>query len=581
MATSNFPNGFAGGVNIRGVPVLNTYGGQVFWVDSAVGGNGNKGSFDRPFATIDYAVGRCTANNGDIIMVKPGHTETVTAAAGLALDVAGITIHFLGNDNDRARINFTTATTADMDVDAADITLINPRFTAGVDALVGPIDVNSARFTIINGLWEDGIAINTVDCIVADANADDMTIDGWTFRDGDGLGTQKQSQIQIAAATRPTLKNIQITGDFGTGPIENGTAWIDAYLERVNIDNANTGPVVCVLLQATSTGTMKDCTFRVASGTTYITANNDMQFFECFGTGTDATAGEKIGTQLAGDIEAKIDVIDGYHDVPAADDTANAQMRDVIGNKTDAAATGAVSAVESLMAYAKQVVTELQVVDGYFDVPTVDGTADATVRDVVGKKDDAGVQTAGADKSILAYAKGAVDMIGGVGITTYPAAAAPANGISLAEVMREVYDQSEKAVTNSTAVLVDATTIFTITGGPIEILSLVARCVTDNDGTASTLQWSADPTDGAAATFSAASASLASLTAGATVVLQGTTLATAPIVNTTGVGLGQQVTNGIVVGAGIITTTIGVGSTTGTWQHHLRYRPLARGVTVS
>ncbi len=118
-------------------------------------------------------------------------------------------------------------------------------------------------------------------------------------------------------------------------------------------------------------------------------------------------------------------------------------------------------------------------------------------------------------------------------------------------------------------------------GGPIEILSLVARCVTTNDGTASTLQWSADPTDGAAVTISGASASLASVAAGGMVVFQGTTLATAPLVSASGANIAQAVTNGVVVGAGIITSVIGAGSTTGTWQMHMRYRPLARGVTVS
>lgn len=229
-------------------------------------------------------------------------------------------------------------------------------------------------------------------------------------------------------------------------------------------------------------------------------------------------------------LDTEIGVITGFHGVPGADVVTNAQMRDVVGNKTDAAAAGDVSAVESLMAYAKQAVTELS------------GTA---------------------------------------GITTFPAAAAPANGVALADVMREVYDQADKSVVNTTATLVDGTTIFTVAGGPIEILSLVARCVTGNDGTASTLQWRADPTDGALATFSAASASLADALAGATVALQGTTLATAALLNATGVNLGQQVTNGIIIGAGVIQIVVGAGSTTGTWQHHLRYRPLSRGVVVS
>ena len=94
MPISNYPNGFSQGVNIRGVPVLNTYGGNVFWVDSNGGSNGNKGTFDRPFATIDYSIGRCTASNGDIVMVKPGHAETL--AANITMDVIGVWVYGLG-----------------------------------------------------------------------------------------------------------------------------------------------------------------------------------------------------------------------------------------------------------------------------------------------------------------------------------------------------------------------------------------------------------------------------------------------------------------------------------------------------
>lgn len=139
-----------------------------------------------------------------------------------------------------------------------------------------------------------------------------------------------------------------------------------------------------------------------------------------------------------------------------------------------------------------------------------------------------------------------------------------------------------RVVQNAAAVLVNGTTIFTITGGPIKIEELVSRCVTDNDDTASTLQWQCDPEgDPSAATFSAASASLADLVAGDHVVLNMTALDTAPDVSTGGVSLGGVQTRGIILPPGLIKTVIGVGSTTGTWSHHLRYRPLAHGVGVS
>lgn len=127
---SSFPNGFANGVSVRGLPVLNTYGGNVYWVDSGNGSNGNKGTYDRPFASIDYAIGRCTANNGDLIMVKPGHAETVSAASGIDMDVAGVTVVGLGYGDARPTITLNTATTATIDLAAASSGFMNCIFVA-------------------------------------------------------------------------------------------------------------------------------------------------------------------------------------------------------------------------------------------------------------------------------------------------------------------------------------------------------------------------------------------------------------------------------------------------------------------
>ena len=102
MGLTHFPNG----VSSFGVPVLpgvgsGIYSGDTFFVDSGAGSDSNLGTFEKPFGTIDYAVGKCTASNGDTIYVKEGHAEAVTAAGGLDLDVAGITIAFLGAGNGR------------------------------------------------------------------------------------------------------------------------------------------------------------------------------------------------------------------------------------------------------------------------------------------------------------------------------------------------------------------------------------------------------------------------------------------------------------------------------------------------
>jgi hypothetical protein len=217
---SNFPNGFANGVTIRGVPLALSHPGSVFWVHSGTGSNGHKGTYDRPFATIDYAVGRCTANKGDIIFVKPGHTETVTAAAGLDLDVAGIAVIGLGSGSLRPTVNFTTAVGADMDVDAANITIVNMLFTGGVDALTGPIDVNAADFRMINCETRD-VTGQATDFIVTDDNCDRFLITGWKHLGAAAAGAD--TAITVVGGDDWVIEDFEIYGNFAVAAIENVT----------------------------------------------------------------------------------------------------------------------------------------------------------------------------------------------------------------------------------------------------------------------------------------------------------------------------------------------------------------------
>jgi len=147
------------------------------------------------------------------------------------------------------------------------------------------------------------------------------------------------------------------------------------------------------------------------------------------------------------------------------------------------------------------------------------------------------------------------------------------------------YSVAERAVESTTKVMVNGDTVFTVSGGPIFIVDLISICISANDATASTMQWQTVPTVGSSATFSGASASLASATAGSSVRLAPTALSTAPVIVTAANGgalsLGTNLGNHITVGAGTIKLVIGVGSTTGTWKHYLRYKPLAPNAMVN
>ena len=126
---------------------VQTRTGNVFFV--MTGGTDSAGYGlhpDAPFATVDFAIGQCKASQGDVIYVMPGYTETITAAAGWAVDVAGISIIGLGVGKTKPTITFGTATTTDINVTVDNILIKNFRFVNNIDSLVNFLDLDGEWF---------------------------------------------------------------------------------------------------------------------------------------------------------------------------------------------------------------------------------------------------------------------------------------------------------------------------------------------------------------------------------------------------------------------------------------------------
>jgi hypothetical protein len=155
--------------------------GAIFFVHSGIGADadGNGKNPDIPFATLDYAIGKCTANKGDVIYILPGHAENLTAADSVDCDVAGVTIIGLGHGN------------------------LIPTFSA--TAAAGAIKVDAANVTIKTLKLVANFATGVTKGLDITAAGDGCTLDGLKFRD-----TAATSEYLIHIAVATTVTDLQI-----------------------------------------------------------------------------------------------------------------------------------------------------------------------------------------------------------------------------------------------------------------------------------------------------------------------------------------------------------------------------------
>lgn len=195
--------------------VVGRYRGNTYYVDSNASGDGTGLNWTDALTAIDAAINKCAAD--DRILVAPAHVDTVTAAAGIVFDVAGVTLIGLGNGDRRPQINFTTATGADVDITAAGVTIQNVRFTGGIDALTGPIDIDGADCTLIDCVTQD-VTGQCVDFIALGTGADRCSIIRHTHRGATAAGAD--TWVTAVGCDDLVIQSPVVDGDFAVGCVE-------------------------------------------------------------------------------------------------------------------------------------------------------------------------------------------------------------------------------------------------------------------------------------------------------------------------------------------------------------------------
>lgn len=129
-----------------GNPVIGR--GKYIYVNSAVAGTDGM-SPDTALATLDEAFAKCTANQGDVIVVCENHAETITGAGGITHDVAGVSVIGLGVGLQRPRFLMDAGTSVTYLISAADAYVANLDFASGHSNVVTCFNVTGA------GAWID------------------------------------------------------------------------------------------------------------------------------------------------------------------------------------------------------------------------------------------------------------------------------------------------------------------------------------------------------------------------------------------------------------------------------------------
>jgi hypothetical protein len=222
--------------------------GKILYVHYGTGKDGaGAGLFpEAPFKTIDYAIGQCTANKGDVIIAMPGHAESV--AADIDVDVAGITIIGAGVGESRPVVTFITETAAKIDVDAANCRIANLVLKNDIDSQVVVVDVDGAG-TVLEDL--ELLEGSSKQFLIGIDIAADRTVVRRCYIKSVAVGAN--SGIKISAANdRISLVENEVFGDFADACIHNPTS---AVATRLNISknvltNLQTGDHAIELVSA-------------------------------------------------------------------------------------------------------------------------------------------------------------------------------------------------------------------------------------------------------------------------------------------------------------------------------------------
>lgn len=188
------------------------------------------------YTTVKLALASCVASRGDVIFVLPGHTESITSATDLALNIAGVAIIGLGRGSLRPTFTYTTAATANIPVSVANVAVRNCIFIANFADITSAFTTTAApEFSIRNCEFRDTDATHNFLALVTTTVT--VNADGLEF---------SANRVIITGTTAATTP-IKVAGTIDRLTIN------DNFITKAALDNTScllaSGALVCTNLE--------------------------------------------------------------------------------------------------------------------------------------------------------------------------------------------------------------------------------------------------------------------------------------------------------------------------------------------
>lgn len=284
--------------------------GAILFVHSGTGTNGEGYGFtkDAPYASIDYAIGQCTADKGDVIFVLPGHQETITGT-DITVDVAGVSVIGLGRGSLMPRINHNHAN-AEISIAADNVRWEGIRHSADVTAVAIGIEIeDGVDHTIVRNCLFDAVAAGTDEFNAAIHMVNDNTrtlIEG-NIIDMGIAGAVAGIHMDADTAFTIIQDNI-IRGDFSSANILGDTTLSTNILIRRNLlengigGDLNDKPGIQLLTGSTGTISDNNIVCNLATKAAAVVADTCLLFNNYYNEDVSGAAtGGIIGTASADD----------------------------------------------------------------------------------------------------------------------------------------------------------------------------------------------------------------------------------------------------------------------------------------